>query len=342
MRSLVLTDFGSLDVESRPIPEPGDAEVLLRVIATGICGSDVHGYTGENGRRVPGQIMGHESVGRIAAAGPGVGGLDVGSLATFNPVVVPIAEAGRFDGREQHCPDKTVIGVAPEVPAAFADYVLVPARNVVPLPVAMPPLYGALIEPIAVALHAVRRAHVPADERALVVGGGPIGQSAVVALTIMGVHEIYVSEVDRRRRELCRKLGATAFDPSSATPAEQLAGHGGPVPLAVDAVGLTRTIDDALGATELGGRVALVGMGSPRLDLDAFRVSTAERTLIGSFTYSMADFRDAARYAGKAPEILRHLISDVVTPDRAAAAFDTLAHGSPPAGKILVDFSGES
>ncbi|GAB3559766.1 zinc-dependent alcohol dehydrogenase [Spelaeicoccus albus] len=342
MRSLVLTDFDALSVETRPTPEPGDGEVLLRVLATGICGSDVHGYTGENGRRSPGQIMGHESVGRVAARGPDVTEPEIGVLATFNPVVVPVSQASVFEGREQHCPDKTVIGVAPEVPAAFADCVLVPARNIVPLPETMPPHYGALIEPIAVALHAVRRALTPADDRVLVVGGGPIGQSAVVALTSMGVRSIYVSEVDAGRRELCRQLGGTAFDPTSATPAEHLAGHGGPVPVAVDAVGVTRTVDDALGATELGGRVALVGMGSPRLDLDAFRVSTAERTLTGSFTYSMADFRDAARYVGGAPELLAHLISEVVTPDRAMAAFDTLAHGAPPAGKILVDFSEDS
>lgn len=340
MRSLVLTDFGSLAVETRPTPEPGDGEVLLRVVATGICGSDVHGYTGENGRRSPGQIMGHESVGRVAATGPNVDAIAVGTLATFNPVVIPAEQGAAFEGREQHCPDKTVIGVAADVPAAFADYVVVPARNVVELPATMPAHYGALIEPIAVALHAVRRALNPDDDRVLVIGGGPIGQSVVVALQIMNVATIYVSEVDAGRRALCQKLGAIVLDPSQAPPAEQL--PDGPVPMAVDAVGTTRTIGDALGATELGGRVVLVGMGSPRLELDAFGVSTAERTITGSFTYSMADFRDAARYVGEAPEPLGHLISDVVDPEGADAAFARLAHGAPPAGKILVEFSSAS
>jgi threonine dehydrogenase-like Zn-dependent dehydrogenase len=151
MRALVLRKMGELVLEERDDPAPGDGEVLLRVVATGICGSDIHGYTGANGRRVPGQVMGHEAVGTVAALGPGSegSGLHVGQPATFNPVVVPIEDAEAFAGREQHSANKTVIGVAPEISAAFADYVVVPARNVVPLPEDMPIERGALVEPLA-------------------------------------------------------------------------------------------------------------------------------------------------------------------------------------------------
>jgi len=175
MRSLVLHEIGELRVEDRETPTPGDGEVLIRVTATGICGSDIHGYSGENGRRFPGQVMGHESVGRLASFGPGDGstGLAVGQVVTFNPVVVPVTDATKYAGREQHSPNKTVIGVAPEVPAAFAEFVVVPARNVVALPDSMPIEYGALVEPLAVAVHAVRRVHSASDTRALVIGGGP-------------------------------------------------------------------------------------------------------------------------------------------------------------------------
>ena len=98
MRALILSDYHRLDVVERPRPQPGPGEVLLRLAATGICGSDFHGFTGENGRRRPGQIMGHESSGTIAALGPGVDAraLPLGAPATFNPVVVPAEQAQAY------------------------------------------------------------------------------------------------------------------------------------------------------------------------------------------------------------------------------------------------------
>lgn len=344
MRSLVLTDFHRIDVREDPCPQPGAGEVLLRIAATGICGSDIHGFTGENGRRSPGQVMGHESAGRIEALGPGVdaGALPVGRAATFNPVVVPEDRLEEFAGREQHAPGKTVIGVEPRPPAAFADYVVVPARNVVLLPESMPLHLGTLVEPLAVAVHAVRRAGEAATGRVLVLGGGPIGQSVVTALRMSGAAQVVLSEPDPRRRALCAALGAHVIGPEDGEVAEQAAaGLGGPADLAIDAVGISPTIADALRATRLGGTVVLVGMGSPTLELPAFAVSTEERTLHGSFTYTAQDFADAAAWAGAHPEALEPLVSRLIRPQEAQEAFTKLASGQGDAGKVLVDFSEE-
>lgn len=340
MRALVLTKFGELRVEERDTPTPGPGEVLIRIAATGICGSDIHGYTGANGRRVPGQVMGHESVGRVAALGDDSGGfgLAVDQVVTFNPVVVPEADAAEYAGREQHSPNKTVIGVAPDVSAAFADYLVVPARNVVPLPERIPIEYGALVEPLAVAAHAVRRVLTPSDRRALVVGGGPIGQSVVLALTMKGVETIYVSEVDPARRALCERLGATTFDPTAGPLAEAITAAGGLADVAIDAVGISASLADALKSTAFGGRVCLVGMGSPDLQLDAFRVSTEERAIVGSFTYSAQDFIDAATFVASGAAGIGELISREVSPDEADATFAALAKGDGTAGKVLVRF----
>lgn len=338
MKALVLEDFNRLAVQEIPTPEPGPGEVLLRIAATGICGSDIHGYTGENGRRHPGQVMGHESVGVIAGVGEGVDDLTVGAPATFNPVVIPDSEVETFAGREQHSPNKKVIGVAPDLIASFAEYVLVPRRNVVVLPESMPITYGALIEPLAVAVHAVRRVTVTPGERALVLGGGPIGQSLVLALRMHGVEDILVSEVDPARRDLLASLGATVIDPTAGPVAEAVGELGGPVDVALDAVGITPTLADALTATVLGGRIALVGMGRPRVELDAYRVSTEERTIVGTFTYSARDFEDAARFVGSGEFDLAPLISREVAPDEADAAFAALAKGDGTAGKVLVRF----
>lgn len=344
MRALVLTDFHRLDVVDRPRPEPGPGEVLLRISATGICGSDVHGYTGDNGRRVPGQIMGHESSGTIAALGEGVdpSALPVGAPATFNPVVVPPEQAETFLGREQHAPGKQVIGVAQEVQASFADYVIVPARNVLLLDPELPLHLGALIEPLAVAVHAVGLGRPAPEEKVLVIGGGPIGQSVVIALQRAGVRDIVLSERDPARRELVTALGVVALDPTSAPLAELVVeALGAPADLAIDAVGLSPTISDALTATALGGRVVLVGMGSPRLELPAFAISTEERSIVGSFTYSAQDFADASAWIGAHAEQVAPLVSALVPPEEAQESFAALAAGQGPAGKILVRFDQE-
>ena len=328
-------------VEDRETPTPKTGEVLIAVTATGICGSDVHGFTGENGRRVPGQIMGHESVGKIAGFGPDTppGDLTPDAVVTFNPVVVTGQDAHTYAGREQHSPNKTVIGVATDIPAAFADYVVVPIQNVVQLPADMPISHGALIEPLAVAVHAVRRVHAEKGQQALVIGGGPIGQSAVLALRMEGITDIIVSEVDQNRRRLCERIGATVINPNDGPPVDQVtAAFGRLADVTIDAVGITRTITDALNATAFGGSVCLVGMGAPTLSLDAYRISTEERSLVGSFTYSAQDFRDAASWIATAPVELGELISREVTLDEANDAFVGLAKGDGTAGKILVRF----
>jgi threonine dehydrogenase-like Zn-dependent dehydrogenase len=177
MRALRLEEFGRLAVVDVPEPVAGPGEIVIETVATGVCGSDIHGYTGHNGRRVPGQIMGHESVGRIHSLGEGVdaAAYPIGAPATVNPVVLSAAGRDRYRGREQHDPERSVLGVDPARLSAFASRFPVPAENVVVLPESMPIAYGALIEPLAVGLNGVRRAGLREGDSVLVIGGGPIG-----------------------------------------------------------------------------------------------------------------------------------------------------------------------
>lgn len=288
--------------------------------------------------------MGHESSATVAALGPGVdvSEFPLGSPATFNPVIVPEDEVAEFQGREQHCPGKVVVGVAADYQASFADYVVVPARNVVLLDPAMPLHLGALIEPIAVALHAVRVGQVREGQKTVIIGGGPIGQSVVVALQMAGVTDIILSEPHPARRELVQQLGASVIGPDGGPTAEQV--HkvfGSAADVAIDAVGISQTVGDALAATRLGGTVVLVGMGAPQLEVSAFEISTAERRIVGSFTYSAQDFVDAAEWVGQHVDAVSPLVSSVVTPRQAQEAFSALAAGEGPAGKILVRFNQE-
>ena len=337
MRALVLRDFYDIAVEERPDPVPGSGQAVVEVIATGICGSDFHGYSGENGRRRPGQIMGHETVGRVRELGTDVAELKVGQLVTVNPVMSCHACPACLSGQEHWCSQRVVLGVAPEIPAAFADQVAVPAENLVPLPDDMPEELGALVEPMAVGYHAVRRGQPVPDDRLLVIGGGPIGQACLLAAQRLGVGALALSDVSASRRALCARLGAAVIDPAAGDLVDAVASElGGPPTLVVDAVGISQTVADALAASSLGSRIVLVGMGSPQLNLAAYTLSTAERSLIGSFTYSAAEFADTAEWVGTVPEGIDALIDGRVGWDGAPQSFDDLARGRSRASKILV------
>jgi len=340
MRALQLESFGRIVVVDLPEPEAAAGKIVIETIATGICGSDIHGYTGDNGRRIPGQVMGHETVGRIVAVGDGVeaSAYPLGALVTVNPVFLGDDARARFAGREQHAPDRSLLGVDPTIVSAFAERFAVPSQNVVVLPEGMPEEFGALVEPLAVGLNAVRRVGVSEGERVLVIGGGPIGQACVLAAFHEGASEVVVSEPNAGRRELCERLGATALDPRAAPLAEQLAALGGPVPVTVDAVGITESLADALSATSFGGRISLVGMGSPELSVAAYRISTEERSLVGSFTYSHETFVDCAKWVGEGDVRLEGLISERVGLEAADAMFTRLASVVDVPGKALVRF----
>lgn len=337
MRALVFHGPWDLAVEERPDPQPGNGEVVLTMLATGICGSDIHGFTGETGRRSPGQVMGHETVGRVEVVGPGVTGVAVDDVVTVYPVLSCGTCAACRVGAQQRCPTKSVIGVAPSISSAFADRMVVAAEQLVVLPSTMPVEYGALVEPLAVGYHAAVRGGCGPDNRLLIIGGGPIGQACVLAARRLGVTEILVSEPDERRRGLVADIGCPAVDPRErpvADAAAELLGGGATVVL--DAVGSTRSLADGLAATELGGRIVLVGMHERELSIPAYSVSTEERSLIGSFCHTAEEFAQTAEWVGTAPAELARLIEGRVGWGGVIDAFTSLAKGENPASKVLV------
>lgn len=342
MRALQLVEINRMAIVDLPAPDAAPGEVVLEIIAAGICGSDIHGFTGDNGRRHLGQVMGHEAVGRIHAVGDAIDPTLAprGAIATFNPLILSPENMRTFAGREQHDPERKVIGVDPDLVSAFAQYIAVPLRNLVVLPESMPVLYGALIEPLAVALNAVRRVGPVEGQSVLVIGGGPIGQSAVLAALHLGASSVFVSEPDAARRELCARLGAVVLDPGEGTiPTQIFRHHGGPVDVAIDAVGVSATLSDALGATSFGGRVCLVGMGAQELGLAAFRISTEERSIVGAFCYSFDCFREAAEWVGTGDPVFANLISAEVDLNHAPEAFTRLAGDADVPGKLLIRLS---
>lgn len=337
MRALVLADYGTMAVEELVTPQPGPGEALLRILYTGICGSDLHGYTGENGRRIPGQVMGHETAARLIDVGEGstVECAEPGDLVTFNPTISCGHCAACRVGNGHICVERRVIGVDPSIASAFAQYMTVPVANVVPLPAGMPGEHGALVEPLAVGYHAARRGGVAEGHRVLVIGAGPIGQASALAARRLGASRVVVSETSPARRELIAGLGFETVDPLGPGPhAADLLERSADVTL--DAVGSSATLSDALAATALGGTVVLVGMQAPEVHLSAYAISTAERSILGAFCYTDSEFRETAAWAARSGELLDPLISRIVGLDGAPHAFSELASSPENASKILV------
>ena len=336
MRALVLRDFGDMVLTEVPIPVPRHGEVRVRVVATGICGSDLHGYTGENGRRSPGQVMGHETYGVVDEVGdPATAArLPVGTSVAMNPVVACGVCASCTQGWQQHCAVKQVIGVHKELPGSFAEYVVMPASNAVRIADGLPEGYGSLIEPLAVGHHAVARAALSPADRLLVMGGGPIGQAVILSARRAAVNEIVVSEPDPARRDLCRRLGGVPVNPSDGDLTGQVDEIFGSATAVVDAVGITATMRDALAATCLNARIVLVGMGSITLNVGAFDISVGERSVIGSFTYTAAEFAQVANWVSGQPAGLGYLLDSPASLNAGPDIFRAMADGEVPPGKV--------
>ena len=335
MKALVYRGPWDIGVEEVPTPSPAPDQVLLKVVATGICGSDIHGYTGRTGRRQPGQIMGHETAARICTlpTNAAAAGLRVGQLVAVNPVI-GCGQCERCQADEAHtCPHRKVIGVNPEIPSAFADYLVAPAANLVPLPDSVTEIGGALVEPLAVGYHAAVRGGCGPSDRVLVIGGGPIGQACAIAARRLGAN-VMVSEPNPARRGLLERFGfGSVIDPGpdSATLIEAADGR---ITLVLDAVGSTSSLRAATQASETQSRIVLVGMQAPKLEIDAYAISTAERQLLGSFSYSAQEFRQTAAWLAGHPE-LDQLVDAQVGWSGVPEAFHSLAAGEGTTSKVV-------
>jgi L-iditol 2-dehydrogenase len=289
MKALLLTAPSRLEWVDFPDPAPADDEVLLRVRACGICGSDVHGWDGSSGRRNPPLIMGHEAAGEVVALGSGVDGWHTGDRVTFDSTLW--CGTCRFcrSGQVNLCENRRVVGVAPteyKKHGAFAEFLTVPARVLHRVPDSLPFEQAAMIEPVSIAVHAVRRVGSLTGATAVVVGSGMIGLLVVQALRWAGARRIIAVDLADNRLELARRLGAThAFNPAQADVAAEVAGvtEGLGAEVSFEVVGFTPTLNLALATLKRGGTCVMVGNLSPKTqDFPLQAVVTRELTITGS------------------------------------------------------------
>ncbi len=288
MKALVLEEYGKLVYQDFPDPEAGDGEVLIQVKAAGICGSDVHGMDGSSGRRVPPLIMGHEASGVIASAGKDVKDWSVGDRVTFDSTIYHLNDWYTRRGLYNLSDHRMVLGVSPgewKKHGAFAEYVTVPAHILYRIPDEVTFTQAAMVEPVAVAAHAVELTPLQWNDTALVVGSGMIGLFVIQVLRSRGCGKIIAVDLEEGKLEMARSLGADfAFNPENCDLTEEVGrlteGRGADVSFEV--VGKSETVRIAIDNVRKGATVTLVGNLSPVAEIPLQSVVTRQIRLQGS------------------------------------------------------------
>jgi len=289
MKALVLGEYKKLSYVEVPAPIlRGPDDVIVRVRAAAICGSDVHGWDGSTGRRQPPIVMGHEAAGEIVEAGSAVKGLRVGDRVTFDSTEFCGKCWYCLRGEVNLCEDRRVLGVSTgewRRDGAFAEFLVLPERMLFKLPDSIDFVRAALAEPCAVAAHAVAITPLAKGESVAVIGTGLIGLLLISIIRASGVGRIIALDTQEDRRGTALDFGADiALDPTSpetvATLRELSEGRG--VDRAFEAVGASAPIRTAIAATRKGGSVTLIGNASPNVELPLQEIVTRQLTLLGS------------------------------------------------------------
>ncbi len=328
MKALVYTQPEEMTFRDEPDPEPAADEVLIKVEAAGICGSDMHAYHGHDERRIPPLILGHEAAGTIVS-GPGTG---------RRVVVNPLMTCGQCDyclgGRSNLCRSRQIIGMTPRE-GAFAEYLRMPERNLVTLPEGMDPVHASVTEPVATSLHtihlAARAVYRPlAELRSLVIGAGAVGLAAALILRHQGCTDLSIGDTNDLRRKTAERAGVGAvYDPRRETLEDAS------FDLVIDAVGGEVTRKVAVEAVKPGGVVMHIGLMDSAGGLDIRKITLQEVTFIGTYTYTMVDFRATVAMLnsgalGSLDWIEQRPLAE------GGAAFQDIDRGSTPAAKIVL------
>ncbi len=323
MKALVMTEYGKFiwkDVE-KPALSPRDA--LIRIRACAVCGSDVHGIDGSTGRRKPPVIMGHEAAGVIEALGDEATGWAVGDRVTFDSTVYCGECEECKNGRVNLCGNRRVLGVSCDeykMDGAFAEYVCVPSHVLYRLPDSVSFTQAAMIEPLSIAYHAVKRTAVSANGVSAVVGAGTIGMLIVSVLRALGAKTIIAVDISKDKLDFALKNGADyALNSLDADIREQmlrLSRDGEGLDVCYDATGIEKTLDLCIGATRKGGAVVMVGNLAASVRMPLQWVVTREISLFGS-----------CASAGEYPECIRLIADKAINTDKMISKVVPMSEG---------------
>jgi L-iditol 2-dehydrogenase len=341
VKALLLREYNRLCYEDVLDPTPAAHEVLVQVKACGICGSDVHGLDGSTGRRVPPLIMGHEAAGVIAAVGEGVTDWHGGDRVTFDSTLYCGACWYCRRGEINLCERRRVLGVSCDEyrqHGAFAEHVAVPQHLLYRLPDDLTFVRASLVEPLAVALHAVSLTPVRLNDTAVVMGAGVIGLLIVQVLRAAGCGNIFAVDLDAGRLALARQLGAdhTVRPGEGDLLAEVLAAtKGRGADIAFDAVGLGPVIETGVRSLRKGGALTLVGNLAPRIELP-LQVVVARQLRLQGCCASSGEYPTGLAMMARGAVNVDPLTSATAPLSEGAAWFSRLQAGEPGLLKVVL------
>ena len=342
MKAMLLTEYKNLSVTEFPKPEIGAGDVLVQVRACGICGSDIHGYDGSTGRRIPPLVMGHEAAGVITEIGSNVTAFKVGDRVTFDSTVSCGCCFFCRRGDINLCDNRMVLGVSCgdyRRHGAFAEYVAVPGHICYRIPEGLPFEHAAMIEAVSIAVHAANRTPVSLGDTAVVVGSGMIGLLVIQAIRLAGCGQIIAVDLEENRLQKAKELGADVGLKGDVVdvPAEVkklTAGRGADV--VIEVVGLASTVNTAIACARKGGSVTLVGNLSPKVEMPLQIIVTRELTIYGSCA-SRGEYPACIDLLERRAIRVDPLITAMASLAEGPGWFKRLYAGEPGAMKVIID-----
>lgn len=336
MRALVFLGAGEMALQERPDPRPAAGEVAVAVRAAGICGSDVHGYLGATGRRRPGVVMGHEAAGEVIETGDGVTSVRTGDRVALRSIL-PCGVCDRCRrGQPNICTDRRGLGM--QFDGAYAERILVPEALVLPLPDTLSYADGAMIEPLAVAMHAVNRTPFDLMDFVVVIGAGAIGLLTLLASRLRGAGSIVVTDRNDHRLAVAQTLGADlTINVDAADPVASVrnATGGRGADAVFEAVGISATVAQSLATARSGGQVTWIGNSLPTVELGMQDLVTRELTLRGAYAFQ-EEFEQAADAIAAGWIDVRRLIERTAPLDQGPELFRQLGSAELDAVKVVL------
>jgi L-iditol 2-dehydrogenase len=342
LKALIYTKPYCFEYSDFPDPEVDDDEVLIRVKACGICGSDVQGFTGKTGRRIPPLIMGHEAAGIVEETGENVKGFEKGDRVCFDSTVYCNKCRPCRKGFYNRCESRQVLGVStPEFKrhGAFAEYVAVPWWIVSKIPDTMSFTQAALLEPVSISTHAGNRAPISTNDTVVVIGAGTIGLFILQAARLRGAARVFVADINEFRLDLARKLGADKVINSLKSDLREMVfketeKKGADVTF--EAVGYAQTFLDGVSIIKTGGHLVAVGNLEKAAEFNLQELVARELTFTGSYA-SSGEFRDCIDLVASGKINVEPLISDVLPLEDGPGAFERLLKAEENLLKIVLE-----
>lgn len=334
MKAAVWYGRKDIKVEDLPTPKIKDDEVLVKVKAVSICGSDLHAYMGVSKRRIPPLVMGHEFSGEVVKLGSNVKGLKEGERVVLEPVL----SCGKCvlcqRGRSNICENMKLVGL--HLSGAFSEYVPIAAGKCHKLPNSVSFEEASITEPLAVAVHAVNLTSLEKDEDICIIGSGAVGLMTLQVAKNKGTGKIFVIDTLDYRLELAKKLGATTLiNAKKEDPVKEVLADGG-VGTVFEAVGHQKTVQQALAMVGKGGKVTIIGMLEATMELGMLDVTVKEIVIRGSYGYTSDDFKQALKLIATGEVKVKPLISHVLPLRDIAKGFDILSRGAENVIKVIL------